>query len=277
MNPKSWPYRVYKHYFYEHLHEYPGATRILDSLAMLSEIGEKKVNPSQETNIAEREWDNLVILDACRYDVFSNVVDDADYIYSVGSHSREFIRKTFQKDRFEDVVYITGNPHFEDRRFKNLTDKQLDEVFYEVYKTFETDWDDDHRCMMPKPIKRDSISANKLFPDRRKIIHFMQPHNPFIGAYLDKDIDLDSVEDKRYNDLYDMAEKNDIKKEEVMKLYEANLNYVMNFVEELVNELDGKTVITADHADLLGEMGIYGHPPKMRHENLKKVPWMEIE
>lgn len=58
-----------------------------------------------------------------------------------------------------------------------------------------------------------------------------------------------------------------------MKAYEKNLEQVLEHVEELSNILEGKTVVTADHGDLLGENGLYGHPGNSNLKVLRKVPW----
>lgn len=34
-------------------------------------------------------------------------------------------------------------------------------------------------------------------------------------------------------------------------------------------------MITADHGDLFGEFGQYGHPEGFVHPNLNQVPWVE--
>ena len=57
----------------------------------------------------------------------------------------------------------------------------------------------------------------------------------------------------------------------------------MPFAKGLVNSLDGKSVITADHANLIGERGfpipvrMYGHPRNFSHPSLIKVPWIEFD
>jgi hypothetical protein len=51
----------------------------------------------------------------------------------------------------------------------------------------------------------------------------------------------------------------------------------------LIERLDGKTVITADHGNLVGErlspvpVKGYGHPGYLRKDELVLVPWMELE
>jgi hypothetical protein len=47
----------------------------------------------------EQDWDVLIILDACRYDIFSETVDidgELTAINSRGSHSEEFCTAHFE-------------------------------------------------------------------------------------------------------------------------------------------------------------------------------------
>jgi hypothetical protein len=53
--------------------------------------------------------------------------------------------------------------------------------------------------------------------------------------------------------------------------------------KRLVDGLDGKTVITADHGNLIGErrfpipLRLYGHPANFKHPTLLRVPWVQID
>jgi hypothetical protein len=63
---------------------------------------------------------------------------------------------------------------------------------------------------------------------------------------------------------------------EVRELYLDNLRLALRSVERLLENTDAETVaITADHGELFGELGAYGHPEGVPHPNLKKVPWVE--
>ncbi len=62
----------------------------------------------------------------------------------------------------------------------------------------------------------------------------------------------------------------------VNKAYKDNLVRVMNSLEQLLPELSGRIVITADHGELLGEKGRYGHDFEGQ-EKLVDVPWFVIE
>jgi hypothetical protein len=65
--------------------------------------------------------------------------------------------------------------------------------------------------------------------------------------------------------------------------YEKNLRIVLECVQELLDYLQGKIVVTADHGELLGENGQFFHPGfenrqfvESRHKKLIEIPWLEI-
>lgn len=61
--------------------------------------------------------------------------------------------------------------------------------------------------------------------------------------------------------------------------YQRNLEYVFNEVQRLIDSLDGKTVITSDHGNILSErsatvpIALYGYMSGIVHETLRSVPW----
>lgn len=59
--------------------------------------------------------------------------------------------------------------------------------------------------------------------------------------------------------------------------YEDNLRKVLESVSRLIDELEGKIVVTADHGEALGEAGIFGHRPETYIPVLVEVPWLVIE
>ncbi|MDB2276675.1 hypothetical protein PM022_19555, partial [Halorubrum ezzemoulense] len=59
------------------------------------------------------DWDNLLILDACRYDYFANQHNfdtTPSRVISPGKMSWEFMQEAFQGEQFHDTIYITSNP-----------------------------------------------------------------------------------------------------------------------------------------------------------------------
>jgi hypothetical protein len=117
----------------------------------------------------------------------------------------------------------------------------------------------------------------------------MQPHYPFVPAdttadkkhlkQIDEDGDGPS-EENVWNQMF--HDDLDLSREELWSIYVENLDYVLEHVAELLEGLSGKTVITADHGNYVGErvspipIREYGHPRGMYDEPVIRVPWLEI-
>jgi hypothetical protein len=74
-------------------------------------LGKYEFNPDG-TEIFKEDWDNLVILDACRADVFSKVnriSGQSGTRQSLGSCSAEFVRGNLDGEQLHDVVIVTAN------------------------------------------------------------------------------------------------------------------------------------------------------------------------
>lgn len=259
MNRKlaSFPYMYYHEELYPKVSGLKGAEFLNRSLARLSNLAVEK--PDEDpTNVLDKDWDNLILLDACRYDYFKEFYPEAEKIVSVGSHSREFVAGTFSGRKCGDVIYITGNPHLREEKFKDLTGQRVEDTFHSVYQTWDNDWED-KEYMPPEPIVRDAKTAEKLFPEKRKIIHFMQPHDPYVGG----------EEVWRLSEVW----KGNKTLEEAREAYRDNIEFLIPRIEELANSLEGKTVVSADHGDFLGEYGLLAHPYGVNAKELREVPW----
>jgi hypothetical protein len=208
------------------------------------------------TNVLDREWDNLVLLDAARHDIYEDVRGkEVESIVSVGGHSREFVEKTFSSRKdFSDVVYVTGNPHVSPEKFGDLTGESFSR-FETVFETFR----DSPAPVPPEEVKEDALTVEKLFPDSRKIVHFMQPHAPFIGSDLEVD--------------YKQYSWGEGDRERVEKAYRDNLEFALDNALDLASELSGRTIVSADHGELLGENGLFKHYYGLNCEPLRRVPW----
>lgn len=235
----------------------------------------EKIPESEREGLKEKELGNLIILDACRHDLFEEAVGESDYRYSLGSTSTEFIERNFSEGDWSDTVYVTANPHFHASHFEELTGRKAEEVFHEVFHVYETDWNEDERTIMPEDVARDAKTAAKLFPDKKLIIHFMQPHYPFLESNMEES-GIRMVDGKDGRTIWDRAENGEVEDAEVWRAYKKNLEIVIECVYELQEDLQGETAVTADHANLFGEGGIYGHPGGVDAEPLLKVPWYVI-
>lgn len=256
----SLPFIFYNEEILPKINGVPGAHSLNVKLAQLNNLVVEKPD-EKPTNVLDREWDNLIILDACRYDYFKEFYPDTDKIISVGTHSRHFFENTFSGRTCKDLIYISGNPHLREGKFEELTGSKIEECFHSVYKTFENDWGSGY--MPPEPITRDAKTAEKLFPDKRKIIHYVPPHEPYITE----------------DGLWDLTEvwKGNKTVDEAREAYRNNIEMMISHIEELADFMEGKTIVTADHGELLGEYGLLAHPYGINAKELREVPWCEIE
>lgn len=232
--------------------------------------------------VADEDWDNLIILDAYRYDYFqeySRFEGDLRREFSQGNNSPKFLKSNFSDKQLHDTVYITANPHA----------RKLDkDIFYTVEFLLDK-WDSEVGVVLPDDVTDAAIKANKKYPNKRLIVHYMQPHDPHLGetaemyqknTNLSTEVDGSSEDivqwpETRFPELYTEGE---LSKEKLRKSYIETIKIVEDSVEELLPELVGKTVITSDHGENLAEER-FGHT-YLEHSNdtreCRFVPWLEL-
>ena len=250
------------------------------------------------TDLIERDWDTLIILDACRHDIFRehNTIDgELSSVVSNASHSEEFVNKSINGKSLHDTVYVTANPFAEDVEHG---------VFHKVTKTYSSEVSCLERSerRTPERVYEVAREEHERFPDKRLVVHFMQPHEPYYGATAEqlrdelsreKELtflswsDRDSIEDPTAahicKNLLRAASRGLISDRQLRDVYVENLELVLEYVEQLLDVLDGKSVITADHGELLGAPGSRLLPKRYQHgrgiycPELRLVPWLEVE
>lgn len=254
------------------------------------------------TNVFEREWDALIVLDSARVDAMRDVapeyefIETVDSIWSVGSNSQEWYLKTFV-DRYADSIsetaLISSNPNaravLEER---DLEPRDTTPFLFTNRDTVDADCFDyveftrDHTrpfddisdrtetvgtIQGPSYITERAIAAGRGESDRL-IVHYFQPHRPFVHGLVAEDRDMTIAEERPYETIAEGG----IDRDDLYSMYLDNLRVALDSIEELLENLDAeKVVITSDHAELLGELGQYGHFLGVPHPALKKVPWIE--
>lgn len=222
-------------------------------------------------DVLSEDWDTLVVLDACRYDEFERVNTGIDghleKRQSRGTTSPEFVRGNFRDRTAHDTVCVSANGYY------SLLRERLDFEFHAYIGLH----DDDNRgaaggiTTHPETVTDRAIEATEEYPRKRLIVHYLQPHQPFLATDLDHGAGM--LETIRLNGL---------SRTEVLEAYRANLELVLSEVSRLLDRLDGKTVITSDHGELLGErlpyvgMRDYGHHEGVYVPELLDVPWFEV-
>jgi hypothetical protein len=106
----------------------------------------------------------------------------------------------------------------------------------------------------------------------------MQPHYPFIGETGLKMRDEGTIEYDfdHGDDFYRQIAESNVETDKFKQAYHENLEIVLKELPNLCEDLIGKTVITSDHGNEFGKLGVYGHPGGAYTKGLVRVPWLEI-
>jgi len=240
-------------------------------------------------DILDADWDNLVILDACRYDAFEECFDvdnlpgELSRVESKASATNEFLESNFDGREAHDTVYVTGTTML---YREHVLDGNVDLDFHSIVDA----WSDSggglektsiepEEIVEPETMVEYALGAQEEFPDKRLIIHFIQPHVPFLGDYGDREfghIEGSIWRKQRRNEV-------DLDMDSVWRAYMENLELTREPVARLLSELVGKTVVTSDHGQLFGErispipIREYGHPNGIYVPELVDVPWFETD
>lgn len=133
---------------------------------------------------------------------------------------------------------------------------------------------DRFKVVLPETVTERAIEVADEHPDKRLLVHYIQPHYPFVGEFGA------SRFDDFGSSFYDVVTSHDdATPEMVRKAYAENLDLVLDEVADLLEHLQGKTVVTADHGEMLGDrhdyvpVRDYGHHEGIYNDALTKVPW----
>lgn len=231
------------------------------------------------------DWDALVILDACRYDEFERLhsLDGRlESRVSRGSTSYEWVRGNFSNKELYDTVYVTSNLWYHRLETK---------IGADIHDLVAPDWtggtrpdfnfveqDVAERDMHPETVTECALATRERYPNKRLLVHYMQPHAPYIGPTGAEHFDEEGHLVARIATGEVSADR-----DTVLKAYRENLRIVLDHVADLLAALEGKTVVSADHGEMLGDryrpfpFRDYGHNPGIYTPQLVKVPWFVAE
>lgn len=235
---------------------------------------------SESVDVMAEDWDNLLILDACRCDHFERqhqFDSPAQRVVSPGKMSWEFMQETFLGRQFHDTIYITSNP---------FATRLPEDTFFKTRYLIE-EWDDDVGTIHPEDVVAAAKEARANHPNKRLILHFMQPHRPYLGPTADELRErVDLIGYRNEGDglqIWGAVKEGKVTVEEVRRAYAETLDIVLDVVEDYLKDATGKSVITADHGEMLGERvfpftsRVWGHSEGFSTPTLRQVPWLEID
>lgn len=252
--------------------------------------------PDQRERIRERDWDYLLVLDACRYDAFEALhgeyVDgELDRVRSPGSQTIEWLSETFP-DEYPEITYVSGHAivNSDGIRANDPTREQVDESprgdpdytpaehFPDIVDAWKGGYDQDIETVDPRAVNEELEAA-----EPPAIGHYPQPHMPWARGndYIDTEYPRreklaprpdESSHTPRFSRgriLHHLGE------DWLAFAYRDNLEFVLEHVAPTRANLDGTVVITSDHGELL--TGPDAHPAGRDDPALREVPWMVVE
>ena len=279
--------------FPEHIRaKYPELTAgsMIDN-DILHSIGEQYKSPP--LNILNEEWEVLIILDACRYDLFKKhnfIEGHLESRYSLGCCTPEWVKNTFRRNlldlifqrsrNFKDIVYVSGNPFISSFMLREIIGNP--NPFHEIKSVWNHGWDEEVGTVLPDTLTQEALSTVEEHPDKRIIVHYMQPHAPYLSfnkAYKEvfgwKTLRSDILSNTKPELL---PRGGEVSLKEVIQSYIDNLTIVLKSITGF-KELDKIVRVTADHGECLGEFipnvgrKVVGHPPGIDIRALREVPW----
>lgn len=239
--------------------------------------------PSQSGLLRSREWNALILLDACRADYLCRVRPEAQPVRSLYSITWGWVARFAEiAARFDNpVLYFTANP------VVNREMRKHPQSPFRLISLWDDHWGHHGPLNLPAVHPEAVLEAVESFINRhgqpaRMVVHFLQPHVPFIGRpalpYSNWGRGMDDDLSKEVDKLPGLKEalaagKTSI--EAIRDCYRANLEVALPYRDELSRILKGLVVTTSDHGQLLGERGLYGHTAGPIHPELMEVPWLE--
>ena len=236
----------------------------------------------QKDLIHSTKWDILIVLDACRYDYFKElnwIKGKLSCVRSPAPHTFFWFKATWPKKY--DAVYFSANPLINSKGIPSpeLGNLNAHKHFRRVIDVWKSGWNEELGTVPPWEVNKAVESYYNY--DSRKVIHYMQPHGPWIGKpRMSMFYELEAfLRNGFMADAYLTHPKP--KKEKMEAAYRGNLKLVLRYVDVLINNFpDKKIIITSDHGELLGEGGYYLHKfgfPDWLNDYLLNVPWLEVE
>ena len=227
----------------------------------------------------------VILLDACRYDVFKQVHGQLGLKHplikavSPASQTRDWYLRTFAEAlKPEETVLVGGTVVPWSNHLRELHDRwyRKHAIWRNERGERDSTWSLWSRTTVTNLVKR-GLQEAELHPDKTILVHCLPPHLPFYGKRgadwwrrtFGENIDYD-----QYLELRKYGKRNgwDDLREYYRESVEQSLREITKFV------LPSGTVVTSDHGELTGENNQWIHSieggdyiPKLRN-----VPWMEV-
>mgnify|MGYP000061751021 FL=1 len=186
----------------------------------------KRLDPivTNGTPIYAKEWEVLIVLDACRLDVIRSVASQYSFLpnsisgeRSLASCSRLWMDRNFKDDfssEMSDTTVVTANPYSQNHMNK-LHFAEIDEVWKYA-------WDADIGTVPCRPVTDRAIDVVRSQNPNRLIVHYLQPHFPSVPKPIGSGLDLEQF-GEGWDSVWDRLLHKEIDYETAWNSYKANL------------------------------------------------------
>lgn len=237
----------------------------------------------------------LIVLDACRFDAFDQLIDDRldgrlTQVWAAGRWTADYAKRTWTG--FDDLTYLSSIPVFSDFYFElRGDDYRPSDHLKSVVPLWDDQWDPVLGTVPPEAVTDAALGYRSHHDHPRLVVHYAQPHVPYIGEtrltpddefYSDSAVKEGGIRhllaedlDRPTQRIYRQIQAGRISDAELRQAYVDNLAHVLEEVTRLVRHLDCPVVITSDHGEHLGEDGRYLH--EADSSSVRRVPWFVVD
>lgn len=231
--------------------------------------------------LADIDWDVLLVLDACRWDVWRDTYGHGRPVTSPASCTLDWLPHAIDHLDDGNTVCVTANPTHA-KHYDSAFADHRHEVWVDRWQQYNG---------IPTVSPRDTTEAalDAWDGDRRLYVHYIQPHGPY--PWSDPPIPLTRANPEAHVGHVDMPDDYDdelvtapsrafdtfdwLTPNLLREAYDRNLAWVYDALLPFKRRAgDHTVVVTSDHGEWLcdGDGREYGHPCRTRDPILQSVP-----
>lgn len=265
-----------------------------NGLKVVNAVG-KRYYPNQKDRLdwlRERDY-ALLVFDALRYDYAKEILPlylegEIEPIWSEGHDTFQYGQSCWSDGTYDDW-YISGAVPFNDSQaFEDDFLQDLYEGWHppehlpNLVEAFTECWDASLGTCDPAQL---STYALDYLDKTKLVVHYFQPHSPYIGdyellGYTNEKSARPMEGDPIDKPIWERIKAGEISTDKLRLAYRSNVHRVVESALPLIEQLceqDRKVIIMGDHGELLGRLGkdVVAHP-RISFPQIRRVPWMEV-
>jgi len=219
-------------------------------------------------------------MDAMRFDYFDQVVREGQHkfsyepVWSTGYETGVWYRNTWNHNRYNDTVLISGTP-IPWRSGQGCYQQK----FFKSYPLWKEQGKTLNRLLSLKDVFTKTKKISEIHKNKRILLHIIPPHLPYyheegmkwlLGLFGEQILEDGTI----YHRVQEYGRTEGWNK--LVLYYKLNIKTALD--ELLKHDWGENGVISSDHGELIGEGNLYTHSGKHLSESkkLRIVPWINL-